>query len=262
MDIFLEYLKTAIRPRDSSEYIECNYNLESFASLKQDGIMVSDITPTHPCPNCECIQIGNRYILKKTFKNLEWLRDDNSNTFEFTESSVPIYRRLLPPPDETINHTLIIKSIIEESNPSEKCYIEYGVRMADTLKVISPLVKTSFGVDIQSPPELPTNCEFHKMFTNEFSTTLLPEINYHFAFIDADHKFESVYQDFQYLYQYIQPGGYLFLHDTYPCAERFLDPNACNDCYKTPIAIKQMYPDIELLTLPLNPGLTIVRKNM
>lgn len=59
--------------------------------------------------------------------------------------------------------------------------------------------------------------------------------------------------DFESIYLYIDQGGYIFLHDTYPCSKEFLDPNACNDCYQTPLLIKQKYKDnIEIITLPLN----------
>ena len=43
-----------------------------------------------------------------------------------------------------------------------------------------------------------------------------------------------------------------------------LDDNSkkmvCNDCYKTPIEIKNKYKNLEIITLPLNPGVTIIRK--
>ena len=99
------------------------------------------------------------------------------------------------------------------------------------------------------------------MTTDTFSTNYLPNIEYHYAFIDADHKSKQVVIDFEYLYKYIKTGGFIFLHDTYPCMIENLLPAACNDCYLSPIVIKQRYPLIEILTLPINPGLTIIRKN-
>ena len=74
------------------------------------------------------------------------------------------------------------------------------------------------------------------------------------------HKSEQVVIDFEYLYKYIKTGGFIFLHDTYPCMIENLKPSACNDCYLSPIIIKQKYPLLEMLTLPINPGLTIIRK--
>jgi hypothetical protein len=259
MDLLIEYLKRSIRPKNSSEFYETDvFDLIVFANMKQDGIMITKSSPPKNLSFAEYVKVGSFYIIKKTFKNLEWLNNDN--TFSFSNSSGPIYRRLLPPPDESVNHALIIKSVLQENDPSEKTYIEYGVRWGDNMSKISPLVKKSYGVDIQDPQSIPENCLFYKCLTDEFSKKTLPDLKYHFAFIDADHKFESCFKDFQYIYEYLQPNGYIFLHDTYPCEERFLDPGACNDCYKTPIEIKKNYPNLEILTLPLNPGFTIIRK--
>jgi hypothetical protein len=99
------------------------------------------------------------------------------------------------------------------------------------------------------------------MTTDNFSINYLPLVNFDYAFIDADHSHKQVVIDFEYMYKHINNGGYIFLHDTYPCMEENLKPTACNDCYLSPLTIKKKYPEIEILTLPLNPGLTIIRKN-
>ena len=40
-----------------------------------------------------------------------------------------------------------------------------------------------------------------------------------------------------------------------------LSPRGSGDCYKVPIILKKEFKNkIELLTLPLNPGVTIIRK--
>lgn len=260
MENFIEYLKRSLKPQDLSEFCELNsFSHLHFANLKQDGIMILRNKPPEHLLFCEQIQLSDNYFLvKKCYRNLDWLNEDGSFTWNKTQE--PLYRRLLPPPDESVNHPLLIFSIISSNNPSDKTYIEYGVRSGTTLLPISSIVKKSYGIDIQDTPVVPDNCSFYKCFTDEFSIKYLPTLNYHFAFIDADHKFESCIKDFDYIYKYIQSSGYIFLHDTYPCEERFLDMGACNDCYKTPIKIKEKYPDIEIVTLPLNPGLTIIRK--
>jgi len=260
MDSLVNYIKSEIRPRDSTEFICCdNFYIEIFERLKQDGMMVCNSPPPSTTKFCEFIKIGNKFLIKKCYKNLQWLEDDNKISFDST--SEPIYRRLLPPPVETVDHPFIIKSVIEESNPRDKTYIEYGICSARNLRVIIPIVHSSYGIDIQRQPGIPQNFFFYNTTTDDFSETMLPKLEYHFAFIDADHKFENSFRDFENLYRYIQPGGYIFLHDTYPCEINYLETNYCNDCYKTPIEIKKKYPGIELLTLPLNPGLTIVRKS-
>jgi hypothetical protein len=175
-----------------------------------------------------------------------------------------MYRRLLPPPAETVNHAFIIETIIRTIDPLKKStYIEYGVRDASVLNHVSKYVHIAYGVDINPTNPVHENVIFKQCTTDYFSETFLPHIQYDFAFIDADHRFESVIKDFNYVFKNIKVGGYIFLHDTYPCSEDYLSVNGSADCYKTPIEIKKQYTeghDLEIFTFPLNPGVTIVRK--
>ena len=264
MDTLLEYIEKSITPSDETEFVVCEeFDLHLFNRLKQDGLMFSKSPPPETLTYCEFVRVSDYFIIRKVFKPLEWLNPDGS--ISFTNSREPIYRRLIPPPTETIDHTKIISCVIRcDSNANSRNYIEYGVRFADNFRHVSKLVNFSYGVDIVQVPQerLPTNCTFFKQDTITFSSTTLPSLIYHYAFIDADHNHESVLRDFQSIFRYLQPGGYVFLHDTYPCEESFLSPQGSFDCYKTPIAIKQLYPDIQLLNLPLNPGLCIVHKKI
>ena len=55
--------------------------------------------------------------------------------------------------------------------------------------------------------------------------------------------------------------GFIFLHDTYPYDPIMFDAGQCNDVYKTALYIKQnLSKDFECLTLPFNPGVTIIKK--
>lgn len=258
------YLRRCLRPTDHTEFYEGPFDLKTFNNLKQDGIMIVPNEPVPPFKEMlfyEYVKIGKNTLIKKAYKDLEWLNDDGTMTF--TTNAVSLYRRLLPPPDESVDHTFILSSIIKVIPESkQQNYIEYGVRDGSNINTISSCVKKCYGVDIQSSTsKLSSNCSMTVCSTNKFSDDALPLLTFNFAFVDADHKFESAYQDFKNLYKHIQPGGIIFLHDTYPCEKRLLDPGACNDCYKTPIAIKKKYPGIEMVTLPLNPGITIVRKS-
>lgn len=260
-ETLITYLKQCLKPRDSTEFWEGDkFDPQVFSQLKQDGIMIVRSPPPPHLNFAEYIQIGKYHFIKKCFRDLEWL--DSSGTIHFDMTSEPLYRRLLPPPEESVNHALIIASVIAEGKKSHDYsnYIEYGVRTGSNIGLISDFVDTMHGVDIADCPNIPSNCTFHKSYTNDFSTKVLPSIRYNFAFIDADHKFESCYDDFKHIYKHIDRGGYIFLHDTYPCHIGLLDPGGCNDCYKTPIEIKKNYPGIQLLTFPLNPGVTVIRR--
>lgn len=78
----------------------------------------------------------NNYTLVRKNKPLqiEWLNNDGTMSFDLTRQ--PIYRRLIPPPYETINHAFIIANVIKETNGKNKNYIEYGVRNGDCIFII------------------------------------------------------------------------------------------------------------------------------
>jgi predicted O-methyltransferase YrrM len=180
--------------------------------------------------------------------------------FGFDDSTEPIYRRLLPPPAEVLDHVTIMKAIASTLG-SNINYLEYGVSTGHSLLNMAKVVHKAFGVDVVNNirAQVPNNTEFFKMTTDRFSEEHVRDLEFSLCFIDADHAFSSAYKDFSNIIKYIKPGGYVFLHDTYPCAKEFLEPYLCNDCYKTPLQIKKDYPSLEVLTLPLQPGLTIVR---
>jgi predicted O-methyltransferase YrrM len=122
-------------------------------------------------------------------------------------------------------------------------------------------VKSAYGVDITNYTPSNSNIIMNVMTTDTFSEIILPTLTYDYAFIDADHSSHQVLKDFEHIYKYINKGGYIFLHDTYPCLEQMLASDYCNDCYKSPLLIRGIYPDIQMLTLPLNPGITIIHKS-
>jgi hypothetical protein len=130
---------------------------------------------------------------------------------------------------------------------------------------ISPFCKLVIGVDVNDHPntyKIP-NLEFYQMKTRDFEEKLVemkPRID--MAFIDACHESDVVIKDFRGIFPFVVDNGLIFLHDTYPNNPKYLDKKACSDCWKTPLILKEYYSprEIELVTLPIQPGLTIVRK--
>jgi predicted O-methyltransferase YrrM len=167
---------------------------------------------------------------------------------------------------ETFYHAHTIAHLCSLYRP--KLFVEYGVCNGNTTTAIAPHCEMIWGVDngdLNDPHDLDNvlqNYEAFKMNTNEFDKILQernPVID--MAFIDADHKWISAFRDFEALWPYIRNNGIIFLHDTYPMNEFFLQPNKCNDCFKTPEKVWEKYHnECEMLTLPINPGLTMVRK--
>jgi hypothetical protein len=258
MENIIKYLINSITPKDYSEfYYSKDFDINIFDLMVQDGIMITENIPTAK-ENIEYVKIDKYFLIRKCFRELYWYYEDR---IKFENNSEPIYRRLLPPPAETIDHSFLIYNLISECNPSEKNYVEYGIRDGKTILLISNIVKKSFGIDLNNcENKLTNNCTFYKNSTNDFSLYILPQINFHFAFIDANPKYENTIDNFKYLYKFIQPNGLIFIHNTYPIDKTFLNKSACDDCYKTPIGIKKNFKNIEIFTFPINPGLTVVRK--
>lgn len=259
MEKIITILRNTIQPRNDKELCEVdNFDTVKYDALVEDGFMVAKDCPPRES-NIEYVYIDGKYLIKKSpTHGVHWLQDDG---MKWSYDCDPIYRRLLPPPAEALDHINILHAIIGCSQPADKTYVEYGVSTGRCLTQVAPLVNKSIAVDVHNKVEdMPSNCTFYECTTDEFSASVLPSITYHFAFIDADHAYSSVVKDFNNIYDTIQPGGYIFLHDTYPCAEEYLAPHLCNDCYKTPGHIKKSHKDIEMLTIPIQPGLTIIRK--
>lgn len=265
MDI-IKYIYECLRPGGNDEWINTDkFYGDIFMNMKQDGIYVSRERPYGISKgSIEYVSIGEYYISRRVIREIAWLKEDGSYEWDSSDSS--LYRRLVPPPIETLNHTRIIKCIIDEYKGMETIYLEYGVRDGGNFKEMSDRVKKAYGVDMIIKEEVRSNkndnMELYEMMTNEFRDSKLPLMGQmDVIFIDADHSSTSVIADFNGVYMKVNKGGYIILHDTYPCNEELLSPGGCNDCYKTPMYLKSVYRDnIEILTLPLNPGLTIVRK--
>ena len=173
----------------------------------------------------------------------------------------PIYLRNIPPPAETFNHPEVLSNFFKWLKPEN--YLELGVRDGSTFLPVSQYCGRAVGVDaFNAPPfELQPNMEFHTMLTDEYFAKLDPSVRFDAVFIDADHSHEQSLKDFINVKDRVIDDGFIFFHDTYPYDASMLDPLACNDCYRTALFIKQNFIDeFEILTLPFNPGVTIVKK--
>lgn len=172
----------------------------------------------------------------------------------------PIHLRNVPPPAETFDHISLLKFFATWIRPER--YLELGVRGGDSFLKIAPFCREAHGVDMAKIRfRLKKNMVFHQRSTDEYFGLLTDEIKFDMIFIDADHSFEQSRTDFLNASKHIMTDGFIFLHDTYPYHPEMLEPHLCHDAYKTPLWIKQnMIDEFEIVTLPFNPGLTILKK--
>jgi len=143
-------------------------------------------------------------------------------------------------------------------------YLELGIHTACTLARVSGYCRNCTGVDVDISHidvRLNDNTKIIESTTDKFFETLDPSVMYDMVFIDAYHGHEQSLKDFVNVSKHVVEEGFIFLHDTSPGSEIMLKECYCNDCYKTPLYIKNNFADdFELVTLPFNPGLTIVKK--
>lgn len=82
------------------------------------------------------------------------------------------------------------------------------------------------------------------------------------ALIDGGHEYETVKRDFWNIVPFIEETGAIFLHDTNPPNEEYMDNNLCGTGYKLRQEIEQN-DDFDVFTFvrsAINVGLTMVRK--
>ena len=81
------------------------------------------------------------------------------------------------------------------------------------------------------------------------------------VFIDGDHSKEQVIKDFINVKDMVIDDGFVLLHDTYPCDERMTKSCYSDNAWEAVLYIKQNFlNEWEIITLPFNPGLTILKK--
>jgi predicted O-methyltransferase YrrM len=176
----------------------------------------------------------------------------------------PIHLRNVPPPPEVFKHQDFLAFMARWIRPER--YLELGVREGISLWAVAPYCRAAIGVDLSMSlvnPNLPKLPQIRllEMTTDAYFAQLSPNEMFDMVFIDADHKAESVLKDFYNVAPHVINDGFIFLHDSYPCSEEMMAPYYCNDCWQATLHLKQnCIDDFEILTLPFNPGVTVIKK--
>lgn len=158
--------------------------------------------------------------------------------------------------NETVYYPLIAR-VVELT--SCKLYLELGASTGFNINEVSKYCNDCIGVDIKDQ-RLYKNFEFHLKTTDLFFKDF--DRNPNIVFIDADHNFEQVKVDFVNSLNCLSEHGIIFLHDTDPVKQKYLLPMACGDSYKMHNWVKENYPDLNIITLPITiAGLTMVNRD-
>jgi hypothetical protein len=142
------------------------------------------------------------------------------------------------------------------------CYLELGLRECETFNRVAPICDLAVGVDSNRScldfhgGEGRVYCVPTSLFFENAS-----ERDFNLVFIDADHSKEAVQRDFEGVFPLVVDQGLILIHDTYPVRRRQLKRMYCHDAYRAVKGLKNKYAgQCEMMTLPLEPGLTICRK--
>lgn len=156
------------------------------------------------------------------------------------------------------HHSDLIIQLVKSVNC--QTYLELGIYDGSTLARVGQYVPRVIGVDIKDLRINKQIGEFHLSTTQDYLKNLTEKMDV--VFIDADHSFESVKNDFNSVLPFVNEFGIIILHDTDPISEKYLDKGYCGDSYKMIDWLKAEYPELDVLTLPISEaGLTIIKRS-
>jgi len=172
----------------------------------------------------------------------------------------PIHLRNLPPPGETFAHIAFLEFMASWIKPER--YLELGCRWGNSLIPISKHSKSVIGVDMDPPKyNVPSNARIEVCTTDHYFENTDKDIKYDMVFIDADHSYEQSLKDFMNVKDRVIENGFVFMHDTSPYHISYTDKSLCGDTWKAAKWIKNnLANEWEVLTIPINPGLTILKR--
>ena len=154
------------------------------------------------------------------------------------------------------NHSDLIPEIVKHLNCST--YLELGIYDGTNILKVSKYVDRIISVDIKDIRKSKIG-EFHLKTTDQFFEEFNEMVDV--IFIDADHNFESVKKDFINSLKILNEFGLIILHDTDPMEKELLEPRFCSDSYKMDEWIRENYPSLDVMTLPISDaGLTLVKR--
>lgn len=162
-------------------------------------------------------------------------------------------------------HLDFIELIAKRMKPD--IYLELGLGPdAECMNRIFGYCKRAIGVDVKSTRKHNPAWELFHLSTDEFfhdsAPLWLEKESVDLCLVDADHSAKAVEQDFFSVFPYIKQDGIVLLHDTYPENEAMTAPGYSGDCFLTAamLPVGAGHYGYEIVTLPVPPGLTIIRK--
>lgn len=160
---------------------------------------------------------------------------------------------------------LVVEVFAKILNPS--VYVELGLYKCDVFNRVSKFAGKSYGIDIDKSSgeymRKDKNNYFYCGSTRDFLADFKSKgLGIDMIFIDADHSKDAVIADFKECFPLVKENGLIFLHDSYPGSEEYIQQGYCGDCYEAIVELSKNIVDYEMMTIPKHPGLTICRKRV
>ena len=166
--------------------------------------------------------------------------------------------------NDTSWHIPFVASIAQIIQP--KVYVEVGIYQASTLNAVAKHCGLAIGIDIN-----PMAGKFIKAKNAEFICGTTAELAalckrentvIDLAFIDGDHRSESVMADFTEIDKFASKNALILFHDTWPENSEDASDGRCSDSYRVPSLLKeQTNGEWSSITIPVFPGLTIASRS-
>lgn len=144
----------------------------------------------------------------------------------------------------------VIKHLI--SRFGYKSYLEVGVQYMQCWNEIE--CEKKVGVE---PNPLPQDTRILPMVSDEFFHNNNDKFD--IIFIDGDHNHEQALRDINHAFMFLNPGGCVVCHDTYPPNEAYTNPYHCGTVFKA-ICDMRSEPGIDICTYIEDFGVCVMRR--
>lgn len=148
-----------------------------------------------------------------------------------------------------------------------KVYVELGLYQCELFNKVLPFADRLIGVDLSNQAgqymRKSPKATFINSTTQEYCHLAKSNgLSIDMLFIDANHSYQSVMDDFHAYFPLVKDDGIILLHDGYPKDANHAEPGYCGDCYKAIEELSKSRQEYEMVTIPTHPGLTVVRKRL
>lgn len=153
-------------------------------------------------------------------------------------------------------------------------YLEIGVERGESLALALPSTRV-LGVDPAPLGDPLQHCRGEARLYRQTSAAFFADVpadsgltpgGFDLAFIDGDHRFETVLDDFIAAERHAAPGAVMLVHDTLPlnaltAARERRTGFYTGDGWKIVPCLRALRPDLSIMTLPAAPtGLTVITR--